>query len=247
MALEFLEYLTDNTPSTFVPPPSNVELPGAVDWRSAGYVSEVKDQGHCGSCYSFAATGALEGQWFKKTGKLVSESEQQIIDCSFMYGNNGCHGGWYQSAWKYLKSYKAKGVESEAGYPYEARDDKDCRHKKAKSVATVRGFVDLIAGSEKNLQQALATIGPVAVAIDDKHLSFHRYQNGVYYNKNCGMTRKKLTHAVLAVGYGTEDGKDYWLVKNSWGSRWGLKGYFKMARNRDNNCGITLKASYPLV
>jgi len=226
----------------FVRPPAN-EVPNEVDWRTQGYVTPVKNQGHCGSCYSFSATGALEGAWFKKTGKLVSFSEQQIVDCSYgWFGNHGCMGGWYQWAWQYLK--KNGGAEEETAYPYYAVKGA-CKFNKEKIVAEVKGYHDLAKGDENQLKEALSTIGPVSVAIDASQASFRTYKTGVYYDYWCSTWR--LNHAVLAVGYGTEGGQDYWLVKNSWGPGWGDKGYIKMARNKGNACGIATYASYPIV
>jgi len=226
----------------FVPPPASA-VAEEMDWRTKGYVTAVKNQGQCGSCYSFSATGSLEGAWFKKTGKLVSFSEQQIVDCSFSWiGNKGCMGGWYQWAWQYLK--KAGGSETEADYPYKARK-LDCTFNKAKVVAPVKGYHDLRKGDENQLKEALATVGPVSVAIDAGRPGFRSYKSGVYYDWWCSTW--KLNHAVLAVGYGTENGQDYWLVKNSWSPGWGDQGYIKMARNRGNACGIATYASYPLV
>jgi len=222
--------------------PTNDPIPNAVDWRTAGMVTPIKNQGQCGSCYSFSATGALEGAWKKAKGSLPSLSEQEIVDCSGRYGNYGCQGGWYQSSWRYLRD--AGGDESESAYPYTARQGY-CKFNRGKVVATVSSFHDTQPGSENDLTNALARVGPVSVAIDASPRSFMSYRSGIHYAPRC--SPRRLSHAVLAVGYGSEGGRDYYLVKNSWGTRWGAGGYIKMARNRNNNCGIATKPSYPIV
>ncbi|KAK7605218.1 hypothetical protein V9T40_007076 [Parthenolecanium corni] len=223
--------------------PYNVTVPDVVDWRQSGAVTPVKDQGYfCESSWAFSTTGSLEGQHFRKTGKLVSLSEQNLIDCSQNFGNNGCDGGTMDRSFRYIKANN--GIDTEISYPYEGKDD-ICRYNPATSRATVTGFVEIPEGDEEKLKIAVATVGPVSVAIDASQESFPLYSSGVYYEKRCSPT--EVDHGVLVVGYGTENGQDYWLVKNSWGLDWGDAGYIKMARNKNNNCGIASDASYPLV
>merc|ERR1712080_259566 len=185
---DVLNGTADSEAQQFVPP-SNVQLPASVNWVNKGYVTPVKNQGQCGSCYSFSATGSLEGQWFKKTGRLPSLSEQQIVDCSGKYGNLGCGGGWYEWSWKYLQ--ENGGSESERAYPYYGRRYY-CQFRRQYVVAQVRGFHDLPQGDENALKQALATIGPIAVAIDASHRSFGSYKRGVYYEPSCGSGLRNL-------------------------------------------------------
>lgn len=227
---------------TTSPKTSMTSLPASVDWRDKGYVTGVKDQGQCGSCWSFSSTGSLEGQNFKKTGKLVSLSEQNLIDCSTGEGNDGCNGGLMDQAFAYV--IKNGGIDTEASYPYVAKEG-PCKYNTQNIGAAAKGCKDIKAGSETELQSAVAAEGPISVAIDASHTSFQFYKSGVYNEVMCSTI--KLNHAVLVVGYGSLSNIDYWLVKNSWGESWGQNGYIMMSRNKNNQCGIASMATFPIM
>jgi len=226
---------------TYLSPNIDIKLPDSVDWRNKGYVTPIKDQGGCGSCWAFSATGSLEGQHFRKTKNLVSLSEQNLVDCSTKQGNMGCGGGWMSWAFQYVK--ENRGIDTEGSYPYEAEDGK-CRFNIDTVGATCSGYVEIPPTREDKLKEAVATVGPVSVAIDAGNESFQLYKSGIYDEPAC---TDNLDHGVLAVGYGTLQGSDYWIVKNSWGTSWGDQGYILMTRNKGNQCGIACNASYPLV
>jgi C1A family cysteine protease len=220
---------------------SGVKLPPTVDWRQSGAVTPVKDQGVCGSCYTFGSTGSLEGAYQIATGNLISLSEQQLVDCSWgEAGNQGCDGGFASGVYQWI--IDNGGIATEAAYPYLMQDGY-CKANDVSSGVQVKAYVNV--SGEDDLQDAVA-MGPVAVAIDASHPEFRFYISGVYFQSNCGNTTDDLDHEVLAIGYGTYNGQDYWLVKNSWSTHWGDEGYVMMSRNRGNNCGIATQATYPI-
>jgi cathepsin L len=212
-----------------------------VDWRTKGAVTGVKNQGQCGSCWSFSATGSMEAAHFFKTGSLVSLSEQNLIDCSTAQGNQGCNGGWMDQAFEYVISNH--GIDTEQSYRYTTSGPNACKYSASNIGATISSYQDISSGSEAELTSAIEG-RPVSVAIDASHNSFQLYSSGVYYEPACSSSQ--LDHGVLAVGYGSEGSSDYYIVKNSWGSSWGTAGYILMSRNRNNNCGIATSASYPV-
>jgi len=228
----------------FVHEPSGLKLPPTVDWRQSGAVTPVKDQGVCGSCYTFGSAGSLEGAYKIATGNLVSLSEQQLVDCSWndALQVQGCNGGFASVVFQWI--INNGGIATEASYPYLMQDG-FCKASDLSSGVQVKAYVNVTTG-EEYLLDAVA-LGPVAVAIDASHPEFRYYTSGVYYQANCGNTTDVLDHEVLAVGYGTYNGQDYWLVKNSWSTHWGDAGYVMMSRNKGNNCGIATQATYPIV
>ncbi|KAJ8984236.1 hypothetical protein NQ317_007468 [Molorchus minor] len=212
-----------------------VEVPDTIDWNSQGAVAPVKDQGNCGSCWAFSTTGAIESAYYLKNNELVRLSEQNLIDCSTPYGNGGCDGGLMQYAFAYVVD---NGISTEETYAYAGLDE-SCQNKE--SFVQISSYVD-IEQSEETLKAAVASVGPVAVAIYVDDMMF--YLGGIFMENSCS---KDLDHELLLVGYGTSNGQDYWYLKNSWGTTWGELGFLKMARNADDLCGIADCAAYPVL
>lgn len=226
-----------------------LQAPSSVDYRDdKRLVGPVKDQGACGACWAFATVGLLEGQQrLNSTGYVVSLSEQNLIDCDRAGENRGCAGGNYEDALAFIKANG--GLETDRDYPYKSAsgsDKYDCKFKREDAFITtmyLTGSQRLVSGNELSLMENVARYGPVAVSIDASLDGFRHYKSGIFYDERCSSTN--INHAVLIVGYGTNEyGEDYWIVKNSWSTQWGLNGYALMARNRQNHCGI---ASYAVL
>ena len=224
----------------FKPRSAPATIPMAYDWRIYGAVTPVKDQAICGSCWSFSTTGVIEGAYFIKHGKQIMLSQQNMMDCTWGEGNNGCDGGEQYRAYKWIM--KHGGIATSDSYgPYLMEDGK-CHFANATVGTTIASYVYTKSGSEVDLRMALLE-QPVAVNIDASHESFSFYSSGVYYEPKCGNTANDLDHAVLAVGFGTLDGEDFWIVKNSWSTHWGNAGFVLMSRH-DNNCGVATEPTF---
>nr|QBH22531.1 papain-family protein [Oldenlandia affinis] len=215
-------------------------IPKSVDWRKKGAVTPVKNQGSCGSCWAFSTVAAVEGINQIVTGNLTSLSEQELIDCDTTY-NNGCNGGLMDYAFSFIVSNG--GLHKEDDYPY-LMEEGTCDEKRDLSeVVQISGYHDVPTNSEENLLKALAH-QPLSIAIEASGRDFQFYSGGVF-DGHCGT---ELDHGVAAVGYGSTKGMDYIIVKNSWGSKWGEKGFIRMKRNTgkpEGLCGINKMASYP--
>lgn len=214
------------------------EVPKALDWREHGVVSEVKNQGQCGSCWAFSATGAIESLTKIVTGNMTTLSEQELLDCDIL--DVGCNGGLPTRAFTWI--VLNRGVDTEGDYAYSAADGKCDIQKRKTRVSKIQGYIR-VPPSEWFLQRAVAH-QPVSVGINADPL--HLYAGGIIDSGCDG----QLDHAVLVVGYGSEGGSDYWLVKNSWGTKWGERGYFRLKRTvekQGGTCGIVEDASFPFV
>lgn len=237
------EFLTKYTGLRLSQAPKNVEYintlsqTAGIDWRTKGAVNPIKNQGQCGSCWAFSAIAATEAAYAIAGNTLTSFSEQQLVDCSTSQGNHGCNGGWMDYAFTYIQG---KGIERESAYPYTARDG-TCKFNAGQVVTKVSGLVDVPAN---NLQQLVNAVGKTVVSVAIDAYGIMQYSSGIFAG-SCGTA---LNHGVAAVGYGTESGKDFWIVRNSWGTSWGEQGYFRMVREDGaGKCGINMAASYPTI
>ncbi|XP_033247876.1 cathepsin L1-like isoform X1 [Drosophila miranda] len=222
--------------------PAGASIPESFDWRQKGGVTSVKFQGTCGSCWAFATTGAIEGHIFRKTGTLPNLSEQNLVDCGTLeFGLSGCDGGFQEYAMAFINE-EQKGVSKADGYPY--IDNKDtCKYSKNLSGAQITGFATIPPKDETLMKKVIATLGPLACSLNGLE-TLLQYKSGIYSDEKCN--EDEPNHSVLVVGYGSEKGQDYWIVKNSWDKVWGEEGYFRLPRG-NNFCGIALECTYPIV
>jgi KDEL-tailed cysteine endopeptidase len=221
-------------------------LPSSMDWRKKGAVTSVKDQGQCGSCWTFSSTATTEGAWAIATGNLIDLSEQELVDCAtgFTYGSHGCSGGQMDGAFKFIIQ---NGLCPASQYPYVSGTTKTggtCQSKSCQSEVRFSSCTDVQPNDELLLKFAVAQ-QPIAVAIEADTKYFQFYSGGVLDSTQCGT---KLDHGVMIAGYGEENGQKYWLVKNSWSTSWGDEGYVKIARSDSRNdegiCGIAMQPSF---
>lgn len=235
--------------SKFTGTPGKI-LPNAVDWTTLGKTTAVKDQGYCGSCWSFSAAEAIESAWAIRKGQLLTLSEQQLVDCSKKYGNMGCNGGLMDSAFHYVMD---NGLCLESAYPYTSGKSSTAGTCQTTCVpaVTISGCADTTPNNQITLKEAVS-LGPVSIAIQADSKIFQSYTSGIITGTSCGQT---LDHGVVITGYGTgtpqENNVMYWKVRNSWSASWGEAGYVRIERSEKTNdagtCGIAMQPSFPIV
>ncbi|OON23731.1 papain family cysteine protease [Opisthorchis viverrini] len=226
----------------------SAEPPKSIDWRQYGAVTPVRHQGGCGCCWAFAIVGSIESHYFLHRRNLYTLSPQQVVDCSLPYGTRGCNGGYLPWGYRYIN--QTGGLEQERDYPYVSgrtgRPNPKCLFDKSKVAAKIVGLVAVPLYNEKAMTQAVGFHGPVAVLINSSPETFRRYREGIYDDASCGSNIRQLGHAMLVVGYGEEDGVPFWIIKNTYGTKWGDNGYIRVRRGV-NRCGVATSALYPRI
>ena len=229
------KFISSTKPSYLTAPPKS------IDWREKGIVNPVKDQGPCGSCWAFSVIQAQESQWAKEHNELHSLSESNLVDCCTSCA--GCDGGWPNDAFDYIIS-KQKGMfMNDSDYPYSPRSQK-CQFNIEKGITNVKSYFISELGNEADLMNNIANHGVGSVCIDASLDTFHLYSSGIYDDQLC--SQWSLDHAVGLVGYGIENNKQFWIIRNSWGSNWGENGYMRMIKGK-LMCGIAMMAVFPTV
>uniref|UniRef100_UPI00383BF722 Procerain n=1 Tax=Calotropis gigantea TaxID=4066 RepID=UPI00383BF722 len=211
-------------------------VPPSVDWREKGALVPIKNQGRCGSCWAFSAVASVEALNKIKGGELISLSEQMMVDC--VNASYGCKGGRQTDAFKYIKVH---GIASSKDYPYVGVQG-PCQPKEI--VLKISGYRGIVRNNEKYLQ-IIASQQVVSISIKVGK-DFQHYKSGIF-NGTCG---DKINHGVNVVGYGSENGIPYWIVRNSWGKGWGEQGYIRMRRNTSNPagcCGVAITPTFPVI
>lgn len=232
---KYLRVIEDKAPTIKSESSVTYSIPTKVDWREKGVVTPIKNQKNCGACWAFASTQVIESHFAIKYNKLIELAPQQMVDCD--RAAHGCHGGLHYEALDYVK--RQGGIVAEQDYKYEEKRG-ECRFDETKVVARVSGYFNTTS-DENEMAKIVSEVGPIVVGVDAQFWMF--YLRGIYNSRFCSDVNN---HAALIVGFGEEKGKPYWIIKNSWGSRWGEKGYIRLYRGT-SKCGVNKRPSYPII
>jgi cathepsin L len=219
--------------------------PASIDWTTKGFTKAVQDQGQCGSCYAFAGAAVVDGGLKIQKNITFASSQQEVVDCTTAMGNMGCNGGFIETS---LEQAILKGMTDEVTYPY-TKAAGACQTAKLVNMKKLTGFVQVNPNDEKSVAAAIAKYGPCVTSLDVENGLFS-YTKGIYNGVTAGVSECPATnppnHAVVIVGYGTENGVDFWKIRNSWGPTWGEAGHFRIVRNKANTCQIAGEVYCPI-